>query len=321
MLSTELEVRPHRSAFVTEWAALPDTKASDGPSVSPLSPPDAPGPASEFQAEPQYSTQWRGRATLEEILADKNVRNVAFAKMRSLGHIDQDAEDCFQLGSINFWKVLKDQPTILTDKRAAWVGVWIALSGSRRGLWKHRARCVSLDDPDRRIGRPERWAGFATRIDEQIDFVLLMNTLAQRYDGDLLKLYAMYSLTTSVAMKDALSLAGVTKDQMIDAQNAVKADIRALLELDPSDEVAQKYWKGQLEKGEGLDCVTRVAEEVLDNQRLLLALYIVTTSATRKDVIALFGIGRTAFRKEVTQIKAMLSKEFRNSERNSRMSM
>lgn len=248
-------------------------------------------------------------------MTDKNVRNVAYAKMRSLGYADQDAEDCFQLGSTNLWKALKEKPALLCDKRATWVGIWIAFSGSRRVLWKHKARCISLEDPDQRSSRPERWAGFATRIDERIDFALLLNALAQRYDGDPLKLYALYSLTTSVKMKDMVSVAGVHKNQMIDARNTVKEDMQSLLERDTERDVSNEFWTDQLKRGENLECVTRVAERVMDNQRLLLALYIVTTSAKRKDVTALFGISITAFRKEITETKAMLAEEFRKAKR------
>lgn len=273
-------------------------------------------PSSEFQSEPRYTTQWRGSTTLEEILTDKNVQNVAYAKMRSLGYTDQDADDCFQLGSINFWKALRENPTLLSDKRAAWVGVWIAFSGSRRALWKHKARCVPLDGAyTYGSNRPERWAGFATRIDEKIDFAMLMNALAQRYDGDPLKLFALYSLTTSVKMKDVVSVAGVHKNQMIEARSAVKEDMRAFLQLKAANDVSEEFWRDQLKQGKNLECLTRVAERVMDNQRLLLALYIVTTSAKRKDVTALFGIGITAFRKEITQIKDMLAEEFRKARR------
>lgn len=306
MLYTEHDIRPYRSVFSLERRVATSKKTDSTPVIE-----EAP---SEFKSDPQYTTQWRGRATLEEILTDKNVKNVAFAKMRSLGYTDQDAEDCFQLGALNLWKVLKEQPALLYDKRAAWIGIWIAFSGSRRTLWKHKSRCVSLHDPEERSSRRERWAGFATRIDEQIDFALLMNTLAQRYDGDPLKLYALYSLTTSVKMKDVTSVAGVNKNGMIEARNTVKEDIRELLELDAECEITDEFWINQLKREKNLECVTRVAERVMDNQRVLLALYIVTTSAKRKDVTELFGIGITSFRKEINQIKMMLSEEFRKAQ-------
>ena len=316
MLRTELEARPYRSVFSADWKVVANTKPAECPSVA-----EAPAPVSqelppEAEPDPQYITQWRGNATLEEILTDKNVLNVAYNKMRTLGYTDQDAEDCFQLGSLNFWKALKEEPTLLCDKRAAWVGVWIAFSGSRRTLWKHKARCVSLDDAyTNGSNRPERWAGFATRVDEQVDFELLMNALAQGYDGDPLKLFALYSLTTSVKVKDVQSVAGVHKNEMTEARSAVKEDMRKLLELDAEREVSDEYWTNQLKRGENLECVTRVAERVMDDQRLLLALYIVTTSVKRKDVADLFGIPLTKFRKEIIQIKLMLSEEFRKAKK------
>lgn len=316
MLRIEHEIRPYHSVFPTTWRAVPVTKSSESTLAKEPAALVTQESLSKFHPEPQYTTQWRGSVTLEDILTDKNVQNVAYAKMRSFGYTDQDAEDCFQLGSLNLWKALKDQPGLLCDKRAAWVGVWIALSGSRRALWKHKARCVPLDGAYHDGGnRPERWAGFATRVDERIDFELLMNALAQRYDGDPLKLYALYSLTTSVKMKDVGSVAGVHKNQMVEARNAVKADMQKLLVRDAETVVSEEFWTDQLKRGENLECITRVAERVIDNQRLLLALYIVTTSAKRKDVTELFSIGITAFRKEVIQIKMMLAEEFRKVKR------
>lgn len=316
MLRTEQKVRPYSPVLSAEWVVVPDTKTSASPATE-TPPPSIPQESSvECQSEPQYVTQWRGKATLEDILTDQNVQNVAFAKMRSLGHTDQDAEDCFQLGSLNLWKALEEQPTLLCDKRAAWVGVWIAFSGSRRALWKHKARCVPLDGAYHSGGnRPERRAGFATRVDEQIDFELLMNALAQRYDSDPLKLFALYSLTTSVKMKDVLSVARVQKNQMVEARSAVKEDMREFLDREAEDDIAEEFWTDQLKRGANLECVTRVAERVMDNQRLLLALYIVTTSAKRKDVAALFSIPLTKFRTEIAQIKMMLAEEFRRAKR------
>ncbi|MBZ0282474.1 MAG: hypothetical protein K8L97_17165 [Anaerolineae bacterium] len=260
--------------------------------------------------EVRYETRWRETVTLEELLADTAVRKVAFAKMRSLGYIGEDAQDCFQLGTINLWKALQIQPGMLADKGAAWVGVWIAHAGSRRSLWKHRARSVPLHDPElTRYTRPERWASWATRVDKRIDFTLLMNALAQRYDGDPLKLFALYSLTTSVKMKDVQSVAHADKNQLIQARNAVKNDLRELL-TDDENCVSDTHWLEQLQRGEHLACVTQVAEQVMDNQRLLLALYIITTSATRKDVTTLFGIPLTRFRQDIIQVKHLLAAAF-----------
>lgn len=315
MQHTEQKVRPYHPALAAEWVVAPDLPSDTVPPAEKTT--TAPRTLSlEREPEPRYITQWRGNATLEDILTDKNVKNVAFAKMRSFGYTDQDAEDCFQLGSINFWKTLKDQPTLLCDKRAAWVGVWIALSGSRRTLWKHKARNIPLDVAYHYGGnRPERWAGFATRIDEKIDFELLMGTLAQQYDGDPLKLYALYLLTTSVNVQDVLSVAGVDKNTLLTARNVVKTDMRNLLEQDREVDVSQEVMIQQIRRGDHLECVTRVAERVMDNERLLLALYIVTTSAKRKDVTRLFGIGKTWFRREVQRIKQMLVEELRKGHR------
>lgn len=302
-------------------APLERRQTSNGRLLQPLLPPlEYPYPS---PSEPTYTTLWKGRVTLGELLLDTQVRKVAFAKMRSLGYVDEDAQDCFQLGTINLWKTLQKQPDLLVDKGAAWVGIWIAYSGSRRSLWKHKARCTSLDEvkhdwkmDDERTelyqrGRPERWASWATRVDQRIDFTLLMNALAQQYADDPIKLFALYSLTTSVKMKDILSVVNADKNQLIHARNQVKEDIRQRLEMDNDRDVTEEFCVEQFQNGQHLECVTRVAEQVEDDLRLLLALYIVTTSATRRDVTALFGIKLTAFRKEIKRIKALLQEQFR----------
>lgn len=149
-------------------------------------------------------------------------------------------------------------------------------------------------------------------MDKRIDFTLLMNALAQRYAEDPLKLFALYSLTTSVTMKAVQSVAHAHKNQLIDARHAVTQDIQAWLETEEST-VSDTFWMAQLQRGENLACVTRVAERVMDNQRLLLALYIVTTSAKRKDVADLFSIPLTKFRQEIAQIKSLLAAEYRRT--------
>jgi hypothetical protein len=320
----EQELHSSPSVLSAQWIVFSEIGENNDPASS-LST-SLLEPSTVVELEPKYPTRWRASVTLEQLLTDTQVRKVAFSKARSLGYTGQDAEDCVQLGSINLWKALREQPTLLTDKGPAWVGVWIAFSGSRRALWKHESRAVAFDDPnvgwqsiDERLAfyqrsRKERWAGWATRVDERIDFELLIRTLAKRYEQDYLKLLALYALTTSVKMKDVATLAGIDKKRFANvAGNNVKDDIRALLEESIEANCPDEFWTNQLQRGENLDYVTRVAERVIENQRLLLALYIVTTSATRKEVTDLFGISLTAFRKDITQVKTLLAKEFRKT--------
>jgi hypothetical protein len=272
------------------------------------------GELSVTPSEPTYTTRWRGAVTIEDVLTDQDVRRVAFAKMRAMGYFGEDAEDCFQSGSLKLWQTLREQPTLLSDKGVAWVGIFLAHAGSHRNLWKHKARNVPLDDS---IGtlkhnqRTERWAGFATRIDARIDFERMVKTLANRYEQNPLKLFAFYSLLTSVTMKDAGDVIGVPKNMMIQARQEVTAEVQQLMSGDTGEAQADEGWLDRIKQGERLDVVTRIAQRVMENQRLLLALYITTTSATRKDVTDLFGIGLTAFRKETLAIKRMLTQEAR----------
>lgn len=289
-----------------------------------------PTPETYLKPEPCYPTRWRGNATLETILTDDHVRRTAFYKARSLGYTHDDAEDCFQQGAIKLWKVLCEQPELLGDKGAAWVGIFIAHAGSHRALWKHTIRSAALstsqaDEPsadDHAMfyhgRRPERWAAWATRADQRMDFVILMNTLAQRYLDDPLKLLALYTLTTSVKLKDVVPMTGIHSKRFAKVVgNAVRADIQELLEQDTASSTEDEFWITQLTCSENVACVRRVGERVMHNQRLLLALYIVTTSATRKAVTELFDIPITAFRKDITQIKRLLSAEFRTAKHTS----
>jgi hypothetical protein len=108
--------------------------------------------------------------------------------------------------------------------------------------------------------------------------------------------------------------AGVDKKRFAEmASNEVKRDIAQLLEVSSETKEEAEYWTKSPQEQCDLECIRRMAEQVQDNQRLLLALYIVTTSATRKDVTDLFGMGLTAFRKEITQIKVLLSTEIRKA--------
>lgn len=270
---------------------------------------------SEFKDnEPTYQTRWLGAVKIEDILGDPQVRKVAFAKMRAMGHLNDDAEDCFQLGTINLWKALKQDRELLTDKGAAWVGIWVALSGSRRALSRHRKRNVPLFETTSVDGtRPERWANFASQIDQRIDYAILMNTLAQQYACDPVKLLALRTLTTSLSMKDSMGIGGTHKNQMIKARNAVKADLQQYFleqQLKISEEID---WAKMIKAGEKLECVERVANRITQNQRLLLALYVLTTSAKRKDVAELFDIGLTTFRKDIAKVKGLLASEYRRS--------
>lgn len=66
---------------------------------------------------------------------------------------------------------------------------------------------------------------FAEKPKKYVVQAIVMRSKAQRYDADPLKLFALYSLTTSVKMKDVQSVAHADKNQLIQARNAVKNDL------------------------------------------------------------------------------------------------
>jgi hypothetical protein len=105
-----------------------------------------------------------------------------------------------------------------------------------------------------------------------------------------------------------LSVVGAHKNQFIQIRSVVKHDLKNLLEQDSEGKnVEDEFWTFQHQ--DQVRHVRRVAEQVIDYPRLLLALYVITTSAKCKDVTELFDLKRTSFRKDIAKVKIMLSEE------------
>lgn len=78
----------------------PELRADFSPRRLLLPPPQEIYAPDTKTSESTYETRWRGDATFDELLADPQVRKVAFTKMRSFGYADKDTQDCFQLGTM-----------------------------------------------------------------------------------------------------------------------------------------------------------------------------------------------------------------------------
>jgi hypothetical protein len=273
--------------------------------------------------EPVFPTKWGGEVRFSNIMQDQDIRNVAYAKTLRLGLAGDDREDCVQRGFIKLWQKLKDDPNMLADRGQGWVGVYVALSGcayqihrdNRRNL-PPDAKNVNLNLGDEYLPtglkryHGERHAGWAREIDEQIDITKFMGMMADRYADDTKKLFALYAYTTSVSVKDVASTLHLhSKNFSTAIGNQVRKELQDAA-TEYFDLPVKPKWQEMLKNGEGLEHITRIAERIMDNHRLLLALYVVTTSAKRKDVAQLFGIGLTCFCKEISEIKAMLTAQY-----------
>ncbi|MBZ0283143.1 MAG: hypothetical protein K8L97_20565 [Anaerolineae bacterium] len=275
--------------------------------------------AVEPPQEVVFPTRWAGEVSLETLLTDPQVRRVAYAKAISLGLDADDQDDCVQSGYIKLWQTVLKNPTILADKGPGWVGVYVAYSGNPSQFQRRQARqrcwMETVAGVIRQGQRRERWAQWARWVDEAIDLEWLMQRMAQRYADTPRKLFGLYAITTEVNAKDVASAAGMhEKNFAAGVGNAVRRDLQAQF---PEVQVrtAHDDWQKRLARGEGLEHVIQVAEAVIDNPRLLFALYVVTTSVTKKAVMETFCLGHTVFGEAIQQVKSMLAAAYRQTNR------
>jgi hypothetical protein len=122
------------------------------------------------------------------------------------------------------WETLTQQRDFLTTKTRR-QAVFFILARSKISTMQYQAGMYdSLDaltstdwhnTADEQIDgmqhqRGERWAGFATEIDMQVDIERVMHKLAGKYADSLRHLVALYFITTQVSRQDAAGIAGMT---------------------------------------------------------------------------------------------------------------
>ena len=309
-----------RSPMVTPW--LVEDKPALWSAVDPA--PDLQSVASEHRLEPHYPTRWGSAMTLEQILTDPHVQRAAFAKADRLGLDTDDQQDCIQRGAIKLWQTLRDNPTLLTAKGPQWVGIYLAYSGDPKQFHRHHQRQRTFRDPGfdwqdadeyLRIGllsdnQPSH-AQWTTEIDETLDVQCFVDAMMRHYANNPRKQVALQALIGTISTKEAAQQLGIhEKNFAASIGNSVRQEVQALLP-ETMKAAQSESWEAQLARGEGVDYISEIALEVQDNQRLLLALYVVTTSAKKKDVAEMFGFGLTAFGKDIRQIKQMIADRYR----------
>ena len=142
---------------------------------------------------------------------------------------------------------------------------------------------------------------------------LLSTPLRQHYADCPRKWIAAQAVVGQITAQEAAQQLGIhEKNFAAGIGNQVRQEVQAL--LPETMKAAQpESWEAQLARGEGLEHITAIAQEVMHDPRLLLALYVVTTSASKKAVAETFGYGLTAFGKDIRKIKAMLAERYRRA--------
>ena len=290
--------------------------------------PVKPGETQPTPLPAAYPTRWGGTMTLEQIISDPQVRRAAFAKAGRLGLDGEDLEDCVQQGFIKLWQQLVANPNLLADKGPVWAGIYVAYSGDTKKFHRHNQRQQKFTDPTfgwqdadeylelgRLSGNMPTRADWTIEADETIDVDLFINTMIQHYADDPKKLVALQAVTGAISSQEAARKLGLHKKNFAASiGNPVRQEVQALLP-DNMKATRSEVWETQLARGEGTEHITKLAEEVMDNERLLLALYVVTTSVTKIDVAKMFGYGLTAFGKDISKIKKMIAAKYRRNGR------
>lgn len=275
-------------------------------------------------SSPTYSTRWGGSLTLEQIITDPQVRRAAFAKAGRLGLSGDDQEDCVQEGFIKLWQKLCDDPDLLADKGPVWAGIYVAYSGNPKRFHRHNIRQQAFSQPtfnglaaDEYIEpaslsgeRPTR-ANWTQEVDETIDLNLFANAMLDHFADEPRKLVALQAVTGAISAKQAAHQLGLhEKNFAATIGNQVRQEVQALLP-DTWKDTQPESWEARLARGDGVDHITQIAQEIQHDQRRLLALYVVTTSASKKVVAQNFGYGLTAFGEDIRNIKAMIAARYR----------
>ena len=279
----------------------------------------------------RYPTHWGGDMTLEQIITDPVVRRAALAKTGQLGLGAEDQADCVQQGCIRLWQKLRDEPNLLFDKGPVWAGIFMAYSGNPKQFHRHNQRQQTLTRPaqngqatdadgqlDRLSGATSTHADWVRKVDESIDVDAFIHAMKQRYADDPRKQVALQAVTGAIPAKEAAQQLGINEKNYAAAiGNPVRREVQAHLP-DNFKTTRPEPWAARLARGEGVEHITQVAQEIMHDQRLLLALYVVTTSVTKKAVAQTFGYGLTRFGKDIRTIKAMIAAKYQAADRTTR---
>ncbi len=170
-----------------------------------------------------YPTGWAGRQTSAQLYDD--LAEYAPKVMKRNGLQPHERPECLQIGFTALLATLKKQHDFLADKTRQQAVFFILARCKSSSLRAYERRHESLEayvstdwrssaDEHTITGyahdRDERWAAWATDIDNRIDIERIMHTLAAKYSDSFKHLIALYYITTQISRKDAAALAGLT---------------------------------------------------------------------------------------------------------------
>ena len=163
-----------------------------------------------------YPTSWAGEMTFQQIYDD--LAHYASNVMKNFGVLPYEFPDCLQIGFMALWETLSAQCDFLAEKTRKQTVFFVLarckISSMRCGEYRYDSLdALTTDDwhstsdecaiTGLEADRDERWAAWATDIDNRIDIERIMGKLANKYADSLKHLIALYHVTTQVSRVDA----------------------------------------------------------------------------------------------------------------------
>lgn len=170
-----------------------------------------------------YPTGWAGRQTSVQLYDD--LIEYAANVMKRNGLQPNERPECLQIGFTALLETLKSKHEFLADKTRQQAVFFILARCKISSLRAYDRRHESLEayvstdwrsSADEHVitgyehDRDERWAAWATDVDNRIDIERIMHKLAVKYIDSFRHLIALYYITTQISRKDAAALAGLT---------------------------------------------------------------------------------------------------------------
>jgi len=246
-----------------------------------------------FQHAKTYPTGWGGDLTFEQI-AEK-VRPLMAKKISRFGLFGQDIPDSVQTGLMKLWLKLEDDPELLAHDdltRSTWRAIGVCGCTTIVDKQKRYDYFVDItantgvdtdeygvhgDDTRLQIwDAKERWAGFATRTDIQLDIERAIVAIAERYAEDITGLIALYILTTDAKPLQTVDAHNLPQSSVYARLDQIRKRLRKLLaEYAPK---TRRTWRERFDEGEVQPFLDVVAHYE-DRPLALAAIYTLTTRA------------------------------------------
>ena len=239
-----------------------------------------------FSGPQTYPTGWNGYRTFAQIMGDCSPLAAAIMRERYIDNVD--IPDALQRGFMVFYEKLSADPDMLADDNKYGVAFPV-VANCHANYWNRHRRHHSLEgqaqdqsgDTDEWLltglesRRSERWAAWATATDVKLDIENAFARLTEKYTAmnqtlGFRMLVGLYYMTTSVELKDAALIAGISHHYLLDKYvSQVRKDVREIFGefYTPGMRWIEKYQRGHLEPA------LQVLERYADNPRMTYAIH------------------------------------------------